>query len=255
MRALQGWLGFLSGLLLLYLFSGVAPAAPAASTAPTASIGLLLAVDGKQPAMTHRAELVSNFLTERKQQVNLPPYILPVSVLHFDVDGEREQLQKLGVMPRQALLLGVVQLDAQSHRPLRLRAHHDRIGDANWQRAADTCMHEATSALLLSRLPAQKKSWLGLGLDEVNVELAQKLGLMPHQGARIAYLFKNGPGERAGLRVGDVVLAVDGKRFEGINGFQNLTRSLPPGQRVRLEVLRADKRVTLSLRVEAVPAQ
>ncbi len=74
---------------------------------------------------------------------------------------------------------------------------------------------------------------------------AAKLGLDRAQGAWVESVYPNTPAATAGLRPNDVVLAVDGTTIRNENQLINLVSSLPAGQRIRLQVWRDRK--TLSL--------
>jgi serine protease Do len=59
------------------------------------------------------------------------------------------------------------------------------------------------------------RGWLGVEVQRVTPELAQGFGLASTQGALVSGVAEGGPAARAGLEVGDVILAMDGKRAEG----------------------------------------
>jgi S1-C subfamily serine protease len=77
---------------------------------------------------------------------------------------------------------------------------------------------------------------------------ALKLGLDRATGALVETVYPDTPAATAGLRPGDVVLQVDGSPIRNENHMINLISSLSVGERVRLEVWRNRKAVT----VEAV---
>ncbi|WP_158806339.1 PDZ domain-containing protein, partial [Streptomyces sp. NRRL WC-3774] len=56
-----------------------------------------------------------------------------------------------------------------------------------------------------------------------------------------------GPGYRAGLRAGDVVTEVDGRRVHSGDELIVRTRAHRPGDRLRLTLERAGKELTVSL--------
>jgi S1-C subfamily serine protease len=77
---------------------------------------------------------------------------------------------------------------------------------------------------------------------------AVKLGLSRAQGALVETVYPGTPAATAGLRTKDVVLEVDGVAIRNENHFINLISAMPAGQRVRLQVWR-DRR---TMSVEAV---
>jgi S1-C subfamily serine protease len=74
---------------------------------------------------------------------------------------------------------------------------------------------------------------------------AARLGLERAQGALVETVYADTPAATAGLRANDVVLQLDGVTVRNENHFINLISGLPAGQRVRLQVWRERRAVTL----------
>jgi serine protease Do len=74
---------------------------------------------------------------------------------------------------------------------------------------------------------------------------AARLGLDRAQGAWIERVYAGSPAAEAGLRANDVVLGVDGVVIRNENHFINLISGLPAGRRVRLQVWRERRTLTL----------
>ena len=109
--------------------------------------------------------------------------------------------------------------------------------------------------LVRSTLPQLEKTgrvirgYLGVAIQDVTPELAEALDLRVSEGALVASVVEGGPADEAGIRPGDVIVAVDG---EPIVQAQDLTRRisrLPPSTPVRLGVQRGgrEREVSLSL--------
>ena len=62
------------------------------------------------------------------------------------------------------------------------------------------------------------RSRIGVTIQNVNAQLAESFGLDRPHGALISSVLKDGPGEKAGLKPGDVILAVNGKTIEHFIG-------------------------------------
>jgi Do/DeqQ family serine protease len=58
---------------------------------------------------------------------------------------------------------------------------------------------------------AQVRPWLGVKTQEVSADIARSLGLDRPQGVLITDIYADGPGARAGLKQGDLILAIDGQ--------------------------------------------
>ncbi|MCK5680935.1 DegQ family serine endoprotease [bacterium] len=79
---------------------------------------------------------------------------------------------------------------------------------------------------------------LGVHIQEVTAELAASFGLEGKHGAVISEVIDESPAERAGLKVGDIILAVDGKKVAELRNLPRMVAAKKPGTKVRLEILR-----------------
>ena len=82
------------------------------------------------------------------------------------------------------------------------------------------------------------RGWLGVQIQPVTPEIAASLNLKEPKGALVASLVPDSPAARAGVRQGDVILAINGK---DINDAHDLTRrvaSLPAGKAAAFAILR-----------------
>jgi serine protease Do len=93
------------------------------------------------------------------------------------------------------------------------------------------------------------RGYLGAELENVTPELAPHLGLKGPEGAIIASLTPGGPGAKAGLKVGDVVTAIDGKPVRNPDDLTMDVISHEPGSSVSLDVIRDNQptKVTVAL--------
>ena len=79
---------------------------------------------------------------------------------------------------------------------------------------------------------------VGVGIENVNEQMAKELGLSKAQGVVIAQVEKDSPAAQAGLRVGDVVLKINGSTVESIRDFARFVGENKPGTRLQLEIWR-----------------
>jgi serine protease Do len=97
------------------------------------------------------------------------------------------------------------------------------------------------------------RGWLGVAVQELTESLARGLGLPEVRGIIVADIMPSGPAERAGLRRGDVITAVDGKPVDDPGHFRNLIAQTTPGSTVRLSVLREGRPQTLEVAIAEAP--
>jgi serine protease DegQ len=86
---------------------------------------------------------------------------------------------------------------------------------------------------------AVTRGWLGLEPQDVTVEIARALALENAGGVLIRGIVRNGPAERAGIQVRDVVLEIDGKPARDTPALLARIAELPPGNTVTLKIWRA----------------
>ncbi len=97
------------------------------------------------------------------------------------------------------------------------------------------------------------RPWLGMAGQPVTSEIARASGLDRPMGVVINEVTKGGPADRAGIRVGDIVHAVDGKDASDPDTLRYLIASKPIGETVKLTLLRGGKAESAALRLVAPP--
>jgi serine protease Do len=95
--------------------------------------------------------------------------------------------------------------------------------------------------------------WVGVGLQDLDPELQDALELpRGTKGALIAVVETGSPGERAGLRRGDLVTKVSGHAVETARDFYGILERTTPGEQIDVEIWRDGARRTLAARPEQV---
>lgn len=82
------------------------------------------------------------------------------------------------------------------------------------------------------------RSWLGVHIEEVDRETAERLRLPEVRGARVREVVEESPASEAGLEADDVIVGWNGSRVESAIQLRRLLREMPPGREVRLGVVR-----------------
>ncbi|MFQ6016884.1 MAG: Do family serine endopeptidase [Kiloniellaceae bacterium] len=97
------------------------------------------------------------------------------------------------------------------------------------------------------------RAWSGLIGQTLTQDLAEGFGLDRPGGVIVSEVYPGGPADRAGVRPGDVILAVAGQRVADVESlrFRIATRDL--GGKVKLEAWRNRRRLTFELPLEVAP--
>ncbi len=97
------------------------------------------------------------------------------------------------------------------------------------------------------------RPWLGARLQTVTAEIAESLGLKRPSGALVAQVSPKGPAERAGLRTGDLIVALDGQEIEDSNAFDYRFATKTIGGNARIRLQRSGRDMTMTVALEAAP--
>ena len=95
----------------------------------------------------------------------------------------------------------------------------------------------------------ETRKFIGVYCGELNRELAEHFGVKEGTGLIVSKLTEGGPAEKAKLKVGDVIISVDGKRVETVNDLIDLVQAKAKGTKVKLEILREKKAMTIDVEV------
>ncbi len=96
---------------------------------------------------------------------------------------------------------------------------------------------------------AVTRGWFGVEVADISAELAQSLGLRGTRGAIVGAIEKGSPAEKAGIRLGDVLVSVNGKAVADVGQALNAIAEVPPGRSIPVKVIRKNSEVALDVTV------
>jgi serine protease Do len=99
------------------------------------------------------------------------------------------------------------------------------------------------------------RGYLGVTIQNVGEDLARSFNLPDSKGALISGFADASPAAKAGLKAGDFVVSVDGKKVASVNELRNEVANLEPGKSVKLEYYREGKKDTATVKIEAQPQE
>jgi S1-C subfamily serine protease len=100
---------------------------------------------------------------------------------------------------------------------------------------------------------AVKRPWLGARLQAVTPEIAETIGLRRPSGALVANVVPGSPAARAGLKLSDLIVAIEGQAVDDPNAFDYRFATRPLGGTAEIDVQRAGKPVKLTIPLEIAP--
>ena len=98
------------------------------------------------------------------------------------------------------------------------------------------------------------RGWIGIMIQDVNDELAAAVGMPEPKGVIVSEVLKDAPGEKAGLKVGDIILELNDKEFSSGRAFRNSVAGKIPGTKVTLTVLRDGKKKKFTIILGELPS-
>jgi serine protease DegQ len=98
------------------------------------------------------------------------------------------------------------------------------------------------------------RGWIGVEVQDLTAELAESFKRPNTTGALIAGVLKGGPADRAGVKPGDIIVAVEGKPVVDSAGMLNLVAALPPGKTATVTVMRNQSEKPIKINVGKRPA-
>lgn len=100
---------------------------------------------------------------------------------------------------------------------------------------------------------AVKRPWLGARLQAVTPEIAETIGLKTPSGALVANITPNSPSAKAGLKLSDLIVAIDGQVVDDPNAFDYRFATRPLGGTAQIDVQRGGKPLKLTIALETAP--
>ena len=97
--------------------------------------------------------------------------------------------------------------------------------------------------------------YMGIGITDVSPENAQFFHVPDSSGAVVDQVEADSPAAKAGLKVGDVVRAIDGQKVTGAGDLQVEVGQKQPGNTIKLEVLRDGRTVGVPVTLQAMGAR
>jgi serine protease Do len=100
-----------------------------------------------------------------------------------------------------------------------------------------------------------ERAYLGVRIEEINADLAQRLRVLPGQGVLVNEILPGSPAAKAGLQAGDIVVAFGGAPVHNPRQLQEVVEQSPLGSSHPMDILREGKPQQLNMVATALPKE
>jgi len=99
------------------------------------------------------------------------------------------------------------------------------------------------------------RGWLGVQIQPVSKDIAESLGLSEAAGALVVSPQEGSPGQKAGIKNGDVVTAVNGEPIKDPRDLARRIGAMAPGKKVEVAIWRNGKSQSVTVDLGTLPAE
>ncbi len=93
------------------------------------------------------------------------------------------------------------------------------------------------------------RGWFGVDVADITPELAESLGLKGTRGAIVGAIERGSPAEKSGIKLGDVIVSVNGKPVANTSATLAAIAEMPPGKSVPVRVIRRNQELGVDVQV------
>jgi serine protease Do len=99
------------------------------------------------------------------------------------------------------------------------------------------------------------RPWMGIGLQDLTSDLMEHFNLKEKEGALISQIYEGSPSEKADLKVGDIIVDIDGKKIKNSQDVVREVLKKQVGQKIEIEVLREGKPIKVPVTTAKMPSE
>ena len=93
------------------------------------------------------------------------------------------------------------------------------------------------------------RGWFGVDVADISPDIAESLGLKGTKGAIVGAIERGSPAEKSGLKLGDIIVSINGRTIPDTSTALNAIAEVPPGKSVPVKVIRRNQEATLDVLV------
>ena len=91
------------------------------------------------------------------------------------------------------------------------------------------------------------RGWLGISVQDISEDIAKNLNHKNKNGALVSDVFKDDPADKAGIKVGDIIVEINGKSIKDTHELLLTIASLHVGEKVLIKGLRDGKEISFQV--------
>jgi serine protease Do len=91
------------------------------------------------------------------------------------------------------------------------------------------------------------RGWMGVSIQNLTPDLSKSLSIKETEGALISGVEKDSPADKAGLKRGDLVVTLDGKKVIDATSLRNMVAAMAPGTKIDINIFREGKEQTITM--------
>jgi serine protease Do len=82
------------------------------------------------------------------------------------------------------------------------------------------------------------RGWLGISVPDITEDIATNLRIKTYEGALVGDVMKGDPADKAGVKTGDIIIEIDGKKIKDTHELLRLVATMPVGKKVDVKAVR-----------------
>ncbi len=93
------------------------------------------------------------------------------------------------------------------------------------------------------------RGWLGVTVQDITEDIARSLKLKEAKGALVSDVFEGDPADKAGIKAGDIIIEINGKKIKDTHELLRIVASFSVGKKIDIKVLRDGKKKVLNITI------